>query len=91
MTQEEIKLALKIVTIAFSLLAGVLWLFASLQNVRPTDKSKFANPDILFNLPNFNGEMSDVLATAARQSYWNGWASLCASLAALFGAPLYFL
>jgi hypothetical protein len=89
-TKENIKLGLSCAAALFGFIAGVLWLFASLQNVKPTDQSKFAS-ELLISLPNIGGEDSDVLATSARQSYWNGWAALAASVAAMCQIPLAFM
>ena len=88
--QEEIKLGLSIAAAVFGLAAAGLCLFASVQNVKPTGESKFAS-EVLISLPNINGQDSDVLATAARQTYWNGYAALCAALAAMFQAPTMFM
>jgi hypothetical protein len=64
--------------------------FASLQNVKPIDQSKFAS-ELLISLPSIGGEDSDVLETSARQSYWNGWAALAASVAAMCQIPVAFM
>jgi hypothetical protein len=64
--------------IFFGFLAAALWAYASFQKVEndPTDKSaKF--------IEHTGSRAIDVLATARRQTYWNGWAALAASLAAL--------
>jgi hypothetical protein len=90
MTKENIKLGLSCAAALFAFIAGVLWLFASLQNVKPTDKSRFSS-EILISLPTINGEDSDILATSARQNYWNGWAALAASIAAMCQIPLAFM
>jgi hypothetical protein len=90
-TQEIIKSGLGAASAGFGFAAAILWLFASLQNVRPRDKSSFNTSAILINIPNIKGEASDVLATAARQSYWNGWAALSAAIAAMCQAPLVFM
>ncbi len=88
---EVIKLGLGCVAGVFGFAAGILWLFASLQKVRPGEKSRFASPDILISLPDVDGEDVDVLATAARQTFWNAYAALCAALASMFQLPLIFM
>jgi hypothetical protein len=83
MSGDHIKLILGVLAATFGLAAAVLWIFASFQCVAPDPKSPFASQDAMIDIVDHRGRPTDVIATAARQTYWNGWAALCAAVAAI--------
>ena len=91
MPHDQIKLVLGILAAAFGLVAAGLWIFASYQNVTPETKSPFESQGFLIANVDHDGRRSDVIATAARQTYWNGWAALATAAAAICQLPIAFL
>jgi hypothetical protein len=91
MSHDQIKLTLGVLAAFFGLAAAVLWIFASYQRVAPETKSRFESQDALISIFDHNGRPVDVIATAARQTYWNGLAALAAAGAALCQLPIAFL
>jgi hypothetical protein len=73
----------------FALVAALLWAFASFQKVRALSEEglekRFRDSLIPMQIIETNGNV-DILDTAARQTYWNGWAALAASIAAILQA-----
>jgi len=91
MPHDQIKLALGVLAAVFGLAAAALWIFASYQHVAPETKSPFESQGFLISTVDRNGRAIDVIATAARQTYWNGLAALAAAIAAIFQLPIAFL
>jgi hypothetical protein len=86
MTIEGIKVTLRWGTAGFGLLAAVLWAIASFSNVPPREDDEATPMDLAQGIQvttiHNSGKRTDVLATARRQTFWNGWAALAASIAA---------
>ncbi|SHJ27315.1 hypothetical protein SAMN05444159_0158 [Bradyrhizobium lablabi] len=91
MPHDQIKLTLGVLAAVFGRAAVGLWIFASYQRVAPETKSRFASEDVMIGIVDQNGRAIDVIATAARQTYWNGWAALTAAAAAVCQLPIAFL
>jgi hypothetical protein len=85
-----IRLVLGTLAAVFGLIAAGLWIFASYQHVVPETKGPFESQDFLIATVDHNGRRSDVIATAARQTYWNGWAALASAVAAICQLPIAF-
>lgn len=75
------KSLLVFVAAAFGLIAAVLWALASYQRVRHDPKEVDEQGLHPFAIVETKGNV-DVLKTADRQTRWNGWAALAASIAA---------
>jgi hypothetical protein len=59
--------------------------------VAPETKSPFESQDAMISILDHRGRPVDVIATAARQTYWNGLAALAAAAAAICQLPIAFL
>jgi hypothetical protein len=91
MPYDQIKLTLGVLAAGFGLAAAGLWIFASFQYVEPETGSPFESQDTLISVVDRGGRVVDVIATAARQTYWNGMAALAAAGAAICQLPIAFL
>ncbi len=71
------------ISIVAGAVAAGLWFFASVQFVRYRDQTdeKGWGPAALVEERD-DGTSVDVWKTASRQTYWNAWAALAASIAA---------
>ena len=68
----------------FSVVAAVLWTFASYQKVSVSDNERDEAGMRPFRLIRTDGaDRTDILKTSERQTFWNGWAALAAAIAAL--------
>jgi hypothetical protein len=69
----------------FSVVAAVLWTFASYQKVSVSDNERDETGMRPFRLIRTDGaDRTDILMkTSERQTFWNGWAALAAAIAAL--------
>jgi hypothetical protein len=83
MDTHTIKGVASAASVVLGLIAALLWLFASYQTVRPSTKpdENGMYPMQIIEIHD-SGKRVDVLATAKRQTFWNAWAALSASLAA---------
>jgi hypothetical protein len=91
MSRDQIKLVFGILAAVFGVAAAGLWIFASYQHVEPESKSRFESQDAMITILDHRGRPVDVIATAARQTYWNGLAALAAAAAAICQLPMAFL
>jgi hypothetical protein len=91
MSHEEIKFGLGVLAAVFGMAAAGLWIFASYQRVAPETGSPFESEDIMIAIADRDGNAIDVIATASRQTYWNGLAALAAAAAAICQMPIAFL
>lgn len=76
---NTLKIGLNITAAVLGLTAAFLWLKSTLVKV-PLSEERDADGMIPFSI---SEDGVDILATAARQTWWNKWAACSASIAAI--------